>query len=154
MATRGTVGVIGLGIMGGAFAQNLATAGWRVVGYDLDQKRRRALAKAGVETVDGATAVATAAPVIVTSLPNPHALHDTVKAIIAAKTPERVIIEASTFTLDDKLKAERALAKAGHNMLDCPVSGTGAQARTKDLIIYASGDSAAIRRVRPLFADI
>ncbi|MGA7004429.1 MAG: NAD(P)-binding domain-containing protein, partial [Pseudolabrys sp.] len=32
--TRGTVGVIGLGIMGGAFARNLVTAGWRVVGYD------------------------------------------------------------------------------------------------------------------------
>jgi L-threonate 2-dehydrogenase len=154
MATTGTVGIIGLGIMGGAFAQNLATAGWRVIGYDLDPKRRRALAKAGVEIVDGASAVAATAPVIITSLPNPRALHDTVKAIVAAKAPERVIIEASTFTLDDKLKAERALAKGGHIMLDCPVSGTGAQARTKDLIIYASGDPAAIRRVRPIFADI
>jgi 3-hydroxyisobutyrate dehydrogenase-like beta-hydroxyacid dehydrogenase len=91
---------------------------------------------------------------IITSLPSPRALHDTVKAIVAAKAPERVIIEASTFTLDDKLKAECALAKGGHVMLDCPVSGTGAQARTKDLIIYASGDPAAIRRVRPVFADI
>ena len=44
MATKGTVGVIGLGIMGGAFAHNLAAAGWRVIGYDLDAKRRRALA--------------------------------------------------------------------------------------------------------------
>ena len=154
MATTGTVGVIGLGIMGGAFAQNLAAAGWRVIGYELDPKRRRALAKAGVEIVDGATAVATTAPVIITSLPNPRALQDTVKAIVAANAPARVIIEASTFTLDDKLKAERALAKGGHIMLDCPVSGTGAQARTKDLIIYASGDPAVIRRVRPIFADI
>jgi len=154
MATKGTVGVIGLGIMGGAFAQHLAAAGRRVVGFDIDPKRRRAMAKAGVETMDGADAVAAAAPVIITSLPNPRALHDTVKAIVAAKQPERVVIEASTFTLDDKLKAERALAKAGHVMLDCPVSGTGSQARTKDIIIYASGDPAAIRRVRPLLADI
>jgi 3-hydroxyisobutyrate dehydrogenase-like beta-hydroxyacid dehydrogenase len=154
MATKGTVGVIGLGIMGGAFAQHLAAAGWHVVGYDLDPKRRRTLAKAGVKIVDGATAVAAVAPVIITSLPNPRALHDTVKAIAAAKEPERVVIEASTFTLDDKLKAERALAKAGHVMLDCPVSGTGSQARTKDIIIYASGATAAIRRVRPLLADI
>ncbi len=140
--------------MGGSFAQNLAVAGWRVIGYDLDPKRRRALAKAGVETVDGAAAVAVEAPVIITSLPSPRALHDTVKAIIAAKVSARVVIEASTFALDDKLKAERALAKAGHVMLDCPVSGTGAQARVKDIIIYASGDPKAIRRVRPLFADI
>jgi 3-hydroxyisobutyrate dehydrogenase-like beta-hydroxyacid dehydrogenase len=37
-------------------------------------------------------------------------------------------------------------------MLDCPVSGTGAQAKVKDLVIYASGERAAIRRLRPLFA--
>ena len=29
---KGTVGVIGLGIMGGAFAKNLVKAGWYVVG--------------------------------------------------------------------------------------------------------------------------
>ena len=33
--TKGTVGVIGLGIMGGAFGKNLVKAGWRVVGYDI-----------------------------------------------------------------------------------------------------------------------
>jgi len=154
MAAKGTVGVIGLGIMGGSFAQNLAAAGWRVIGYDLDPKRRRAFAKAGVEIANNATEVAAKASAIITSLPNPRALHDTVKAIVAAKAPARVVIEASTFALDDKLKAERTLAKAGHVMLDCPVSGTGSQARVKDIIIYASGDSQAIRRVRPLFADI
>jgi L-threonate 2-dehydrogenase len=37
-------------------------------------------------------------------------------------------------------------------MLDCPISGTGAQAKTKDLVVYASGDSKAIRKLRPLFA--
>ena len=115
---------------------------------------RRALAKDGVEIMDGAAAVAAEAATIITSLPSPRALHDTVKAIVAAKAGARVVIEASTFGLDDKLKAERTLAKAGHTMLDCPVSGTGAQARVKDIIIYASGDPKAIRKVRPLLADI
>jgi len=59
-----------------------------------------------------------------------------------------VIVEASTFTIDDKLRAERALRTAGHLMLDCPVSGTGAQAKVKDLAVYASGDRKAIRRLR------
>ena len=91
-------------------------------------------------------------PTIITSLPKPSALDATVEAIAAARVPPLVIVEASTFTLDDKVKAERALRKAGHVMLDCPVSGTGAQARTKDLVVYASGDSKAIRKLRPLFA--
>jgi putative dehydrogenase len=151
MAKR-KVGVVGLGIMGGAFAQNLVKAGWHVVGYDIDPARRRAMAKAGVEIAADAKAVATEAPAIITSLPKPAALDATVKAIVEAHVGPRVIVEASTFTIDDKVRAERALRKAGHVMLDCPISGTGSQAKTKDLVVYASGDSKAIRKLKPLFA--
>src|SRR3977135_949982 len=149
---KGNVGVVGLGIMGGAFAQNLVKAGWRVVGYDIDPARRRAMAKAGVEIAPDAKALAAAVPTIITSLPKPDALDVTVKAIVDAGVRPRVIVEASTFTIDDKAAAERALAKAGHVTLDCPVSGTGAQAKVKDLVVYASGDSKAIRKLRPMFA--
>jgi 3-hydroxyisobutyrate dehydrogenase-like beta-hydroxyacid dehydrogenase len=150
--TKKTVGIVGLGIMGGAFAQNLVKAGWRVIGHDVDPARRRAMAKAGVEIVADAKAVAAAAPTIITSLPKPAALDATVQAIIAAHIKPRVIVEASTFTIDDKARAERALRKAGHVMLDCPISGTGSQAKTRDLVVYASGDSKAIRKLKPLFA--
>jgi putative dehydrogenase len=149
---KGKVGVVGLGIMGGAFAENLVGAGWRVLGYDIDPARCRAMARAGVEIAPDAKALAAEVPTIITSLPKPGALDATVKAINAARVSPRVIVEASTFTIDDKLRAERALAKAGHVMLDCPVSGTGAQAKVKDLVVYASGDSKAIRKLRPLMA--
>jgi putative dehydrogenase len=149
---KGKVGVVGLGIMGGAFAKNLVAAGWRVVGYDIDPARRRALARAGVEIAKDTKALAAEVPTIITSLPKPAALDATVQAIIGARVRPRVIVEASTFTIDDKLRAERALRQAGHVMLDCPVSGTGAQAKVKDLVVYASGERAAIRKLRPLFA--
>jgi 3-hydroxyisobutyrate dehydrogenase-like beta-hydroxyacid dehydrogenase len=148
---KGAVGIIGLGIMGGAFAKNLAAAGWRVIGFDVDPGRRRALVRAGIVIARDAAAVAAAAPVIVTSLPSPQALRETVAAITAAKLPRKIIVEASTFTLEDKLAAERELKRGGHIALDCPVSGTGAQARNKDLVVYASGDAAAIKKLRPMF---
>ncbi len=149
---RGAVGVIGLGIMGGAFARHLAAAGWRVVGYDIAPARRRALARAGVEIAANAGALARRAPTIICSLPTPAALASTVAAVVNADVPRRVVIETSTFALDDKAAAEAALRRAGHVLLDCPVSGTGAQARVKDIAIYASGGAAEIRRLRPLFA--
>jgi L-threonate 2-dehydrogenase len=151
MAKR-KVGVVGLGIMGGAFARNLVAAGWDVTGYDIDETRRRAMARAGVKIAHDVKALAAEAETIITSLPKPAALEATVKAIITAGIDPRVIVEASTFAIDDKLKAERALRKAGHLMLDCPVSGTGAQAQVKDLLVYASGERKAIRQLRPLFA--
>jgi len=150
---RGAVGVVGLGIMGGAFAENLLAAGWRVVGYDIAVARRRALARKGVEIAADAGEVARQAPTIILSLPKPAALATTIAALVKAKVPRRVVIEASTFKLEDKFAAEAMLRKAGHVLLDCPVSGTGIQARVKDLVIYASGGSTEIKRLRPLFAD-
>src|SRR5262249_45187953 len=149
---KGKVGIVGLGIMGGAFARNLVRAGRRVVGYDVDEVRCRAMARAGVEIAHDAKTLAAEVKIIITSLPKPAALDATVKSIIQARVAPRIVVEASTFALEDKLKAERALRKAGHVMLDCPVSGTGAQAQVKDLVIYASGERKAIRKLRPLFA--
>jgi L-threonate 2-dehydrogenase len=150
--TKGTVGIVGLGIMGGAFARNLLQSGWHVVGYDLDASRRRAMARLGVEIAADVAALARDVPTIITSLPNPQALDAVVAAICDAKLKRKVLVEAGTFALDDKQRAEAALRKAGHLALDCPVSGTGAQAAVKDLVIYASGDSKAIARLKPMFA--
>jgi 3-hydroxyisobutyrate dehydrogenase-like beta-hydroxyacid dehydrogenase len=93
-----------------------------------------------------------AVPIVITSLPSPQALDAVVGEITRAKLPPKVVVEASTFTLDDKVRAERALKKAGHVPLDCPISGTGSQAVVKDLVVYASGDSKAIARLKPLFS--
>ena len=150
MAKR--IGIVGLGIMGGAFAENLINAGWDVIGFDIDPARCRIMARKGVEIAPDAQTLAGKAPIIITSLPKPAALAETVRAILSTNVRPRIIVEASTFSIADKTNAERALAKAGHVMLDCPVSGTGKQAAVKDLVIYASGDRKAIRRLRPLFA--
>jgi len=147
--TKGTIGVIGLGIMGGSFARNLAAAGWRVVGYDVSAPRRREAQRAGVEIASSAIDVAEKAPIILTSLPKPQALIDTARAIAALKLPRKIVVEMSTFAISDKEKAEKILGKAGHIMLDTPVSGTGAQAAARDLVFYASGDSASIRKIKP-----
>ena len=148
--TKGTVGVIGLGIMGGSFAKNLVAAGWRVVGYDISAAARREAQRAGVELANSAAEVAAAAPIILTSLPKPQALMDTARKIAAAKLKGKIIAEMSTFTISDKEKAERVLRKAGHTVIDCPVSGTGSQAKNRDLVFYASGNSKAIARLRPV----
>ena len=149
---KGAVGIVGLGIMGGAFAQNLVAAGWRVIGFDISPQRRRAMARAGVEIASDAGDVARKVKTIITSLPSPKALAATVDTIVKAKVPRRVIVEASTFTLEDKTAAEAKLRKAGHVMLDCPMSGTGAQAKVKDLVVYASGDTGEIKKLKSMFA--
>ena len=152
--SKGTVGVVGLGIMGGAFAKNLAAAGWRVIGYDLSAARRREAHRAGVEIAGDAVEVAATAPTVLLSLPKPQALMQVARDIAGAKLKPRVIVEMSTFAISDKENAERVLRRAGHTMLDCPVSGTGSQAAARDLVFYASGDGKAIRKLQPMFAAL
>ena len=147
-----TVGIIGLGIMGGAMARNLVAAGWRVLGHDVAAVRCAELAQAGVTICPDAASVARAAPVLLLSLPSPAAVLATAETIAAAGLERRVVIEASTLALKDKLAFEAVLRAAGHVALDCPISGTGAQAITRDLVIYASGDAQAIAALAPLFA--
>jgi 3-hydroxyisobutyrate dehydrogenase/glyoxylate/succinic semialdehyde reductase len=148
-----TVGIVGLGIMGNAIARNLVERGWRVIGFDIDAAKRAELAAANVIIAADVAQVARDTPVIMTSLPTPAAVADVAQMIADSGQSPRIVIELSTLTLADKLRFEAILNKAGHIALDCPLSGTGAQARNRDLVVYASGDSDAITRCTKLFAD-
>jgi 3-hydroxyisobutyrate dehydrogenase/glyoxylate/succinic semialdehyde reductase len=148
-----TVGIVGLGIMGSAIARNLAERGWHVIGFDIDAARRAELAQAHVTIADDVGRVARDTPIIMTSLPSPAAVADVAQAIANSGQSPRIVVELSTLTIADKLHFEAILKKAGHIALDCPLSGTGAQAKVRDLVVYASGDSDAIARCTELFAD-
>src|SRR3982074_427892 len=82
-----TVGIVGLGIMGGAIARNLVDRGWRVIGFDIDAGRRAELALANVMIVDNAGQVARAAPIMMTSLPSPAAVEEVAQAIAGSGQP-------------------------------------------------------------------
>ena len=141
-----TVGVIGLGIMGGSIAANLLKAGFTVHGYDVLDDKVAAHVGRGGAAAKSAADVAAQAEIIVTSLPTTDALDDVTAALAAAPQRAKVVVECSTFPIDDKQRAHDALAPAGIAVLDCPLSGTGAQAVTKDLVVYASGARAAYER--------
>ena len=141
-----TIGVIGLGIMGSAMAENLCGAGFRVYGFDVAAPARNALKKAGGLPLASAAQVAEQSPVMITSLPSAEALQ-TVARQISEKGV--VVMDTSTLPIEEKERARDTLAKKGVTLLDCPLSGTGAQARAKDLVVYASGDKAAFQKTVP-----
>jgi putative dehydrogenase len=148
-----TVGIVGLGIMGSAIARNLIERGWKVIGYDIDAARRTELTADNVKIAAGVDDVARNAAIIMTSLPSPAAVEDVAHAIANSGQPQRIVVELSTLAIADKLRFETILKQAGHIALDCPLSGTGAQAKQRDLVVYASGDSDAIAKCAGLFSD-
>ena len=93
-----TVGIVGLGIMGGAIARNLVDRGWRVIGFDIDAARRAELALANVTIAGDVAQVARDAPIIMTSLPSPAAVEDVAQEIANSGQPPRIVVELSTLS--------------------------------------------------------
>jgi len=149
-----TAGVIGLGIMGGAMARNLMKNGFRVVGCDIDAEKVAAFEAGGGAPKATPADVARAAGIVITSLPKPAALDQVCSGEGGLGQSGRdglIVIETSTFEIADKERNRDALEAAGIIMLDCPLSGTGAQAAKQDLVIFASGDKAAVDKCAGVF---
>jgi 3-hydroxyisobutyrate dehydrogenase-like beta-hydroxyacid dehydrogenase len=148
-----SVGVVGLGIMGSAMAGSLMKAGYRVVGFDLLEKRRREHRRAGGVPLRCCRDVGLEAGVVITSLPSADALLTTAGELVET-APPHIVIETSTLPIEVKEAARKRLASTATTLLDCPLSGTGSQARARDLVVYASGDRRAYRRVSPVLDAI
>ena len=132
--------------MGGAFARHLLSTGFQVSGFDIDPKRRALLKKLGGRPEASAAAVSRGCPVLVTSLPSLAAV-DAVffdkDGIVESAKRGTVVIETSTLPLSKKHEIRERCAVRGIAVLDCPVSGTGAQAAQRDIAIYTSGERRA-----------
>jgi L-threonate 2-dehydrogenase len=148
------VGLLGLGIMGGAYAHHLLRGGFEVVGYDPSKGAAAAFAERGGRPLDGPAAVAESAEILLLALPSEAALRETAAACAPALRPGAVVAEMSTLPLSAKDEARAVVEAAGAVMLDCPVSGTGAQAAVGDLVVFVSGDEAGADRLAPVFAAI
>jgi 3-hydroxyisobutyrate dehydrogenase-like beta-hydroxyacid dehydrogenase len=152
--SKGTVGQIGLGIMGGAFARHLLAAGFSVVGFDVAPAAVRAFTRLGGRAARSCAEVAARTRILITSLPSPAAMEEAYfgkQGIAEGARPGTIVIEASTMTLELKESLRRRLARRRVVLLDCPISGTGAQAAAKDIAIYASGERRAFNRCRRVF---
>ena len=143
---KSSVGMLGLGIMGSAIAANLMKRGFRVVGYDPLETCRRRHTRAGGVVAKNAEEVASSAAILITSLPSAKALDSISKAV----SGRRIVVETSTLPLADKERARKILAAKGATLLDCPLSGTGAQARVGDLVVFGSGIFSKYRKVVPV----
>ncbi len=152
--TETVVGVVGLGIMGSAISANLLDAGIAVVGYDVVAEKLDALSARGGRAASSARDVAERAPIVLLSLPSVAALDATIGAedgLIASRRQGLIAIETSTLPIADKQRGHDALGEAGMILLDCPLSGTGAQAASRDVAVYGSGDKAAYETCVPIF---
>jgi 3-hydroxyisobutyrate dehydrogenase len=146
---------IGLGNMGLPMAGNLRKAGHQVVGLDNAPRARDAFASQGGHIAASLAEGAAAAEVVITMLPagehvRPVYLGE--HGILRSAAPGSLLIDSSTIDVATAREVAAAAAKAGHEMLDAPVSGgtTGAEAAT--LTFMVGGTDAGFTRAKPILA--
>lgn len=151
------VGLVGLGIMGSAYAGHLIDAGFAACGFDVDADAMRRFEAAGGTCAADPRAVAQDADVVITALPSVAAVKSAFfgdDGLAAGAHAGLIVIEASTLPLALKERCRDGMAARGAVVLDAPVSGTGSQARVRDLSVYASGERAAYDAVTAVLESI
>jgi 3-hydroxyisobutyrate dehydrogenase len=150
------VGFVGLGMMGLPMAENLARPGGgvRVLAHDRVPAARDAAARVPGwgDTLAWADSLAGlgACEVVITMLPDSAATNAAAAVLQDALAPGATLVDmGSSNPVETRALAAR-LAQRGIALVDAPVSGGVAKARTGTLAIMAGGDAAAVARVRPL----
>ena len=138
-----TVGLIGLGPMGGNVARNLLSKQFTVCGFDLKPDCMSALVNKGLSALDSVVEVSSAADVVITSLPSFQAVTSVVQELCQNPKRGQVLIECSTLTIEQKITAYNQLKDAGMVLLDAPISATPSMLAEGMASIHVSGDEAA-----------
>ena len=149
------VGVIGLGVMGLPIARNLMERGFEVVGYRRSGSPE--LAEAGGTVAASAAEVAADADVLLSIVPGADAVTNVVcgpHGTLTSLRPGTVHIEMSTVDVERKRAVRDAVAEAGGELLDCPISGGPPLVLARKATTFVSGDQAAAERVRPVLDAI
>ena len=92
-----TVGIVGLGNAGSAMASALSGK-MALVGYDIDARRRQAIAHLRLDWVTSLSEVARRAGMIILSLPHPEVSKRVVAELLGGDSIPELVIETSTVT--------------------------------------------------------
>ena len=147
------IGLIGLGAMGGSYAKHLLSSGYEVMGVDPDKSNSSLFASSGGIIVSNINDLMSKCKVIILSLPTVPIFKDVINQFEKNNSVSKteVVIDMNTISLEDKLDAKNRLNKLNIELIDAPVSGTGAQAKSKDLVVMSSGSEKTVSDCEEIF---
>jgi len=144
------VGFIGIGTMGASMALNVRKAGYDVVVNDVREAAAGPHLKAGCKWANSAREVAEATDVVFTSLPGPKEVQAVAEELLAGMRKGMAWFDLSTNSPTVVRRLSERFAGMGIAMLDAPVSGGVAGAKTASLTFFIGGEKTIFERARPL----
>lgn len=148
------IGFIGIGNIGLPMTEVLLKVGFKVTGFSLTNMDR--FRAAGGIAAATAADVARACKVILQCLPAAPALESAVygeEGVLAALQPGSVIIELSSYALEDKQRLRDAIVAKGAALLDCELTArnAGKTVLAREEVIFVGGDETLAGEMKPVF---
>jgi 3-hydroxyisobutyrate dehydrogenase-like beta-hydroxyacid dehydrogenase len=150
-----TIAFIGVGAMGSRMAMNLHAAGHKLRVYNRDKAKTKPFAEKGVEVFDSPAAAAKGAEFVCSIVSDDIATRAVMLGhggVVEGAAKGTIILDSSTNTPAMAREAAFAAREKGIFYLDCPVSGSLAQAQGKELVILVGGDKAAFDKAQPVLS--
>ena len=150
------VGFIGVGRMGGPMARRLIEAGYQLTIFDTNPAAMQPLLEKGARRADSPAAVASAAEIVIGSLPTPPIVQAVAlgpKGVIEG-TQVKIFIDVSTTGSVYAKRIAEGLAKKGIVQVDAPVSGGVKGAENGTLAVMVSCSDEMYARVQAILAVI
>jgi 3-hydroxyisobutyrate dehydrogenase-like beta-hydroxyacid dehydrogenase len=151
-----TVGIVGIGEMGGSFVERLLGGGRTVVGWNRTKAKVEHLLTRGMRWAPSPADVARQSDVVLTMLTNGAALGAVADGPdgILAGISGKILVDLSTIAADDITVLDARVARAGGKLVDGAVLGSPLTVRQGKLVIMVAGDDAAIATARPMLEVI
>jgi 2-hydroxy-3-oxopropionate reductase len=149
-----SIGFIGLGIMGAPMAGHLLDAGHEVFASDHRSPPPAALTGKGLKVVTGSDAVARAASVVVTMVPDTPQVEEVLfgdKGAASGLSRGKLVIDMSSISPIATKEFAKKINALGCDYLDAPVSGGEVGAKAASLTIMVGGPEKAFERAKPIF---
>lgn len=153
------IGIIGLGLVGVALAQRLATAGFQCIGFDLSGEKVAQFVQAGHTGAASVSALAaTAHTVVLAVFDTAGVLHitegnDAVHSLGATATGI-TFIDCSTGDPEELEALSVRMQARGMGFIEAPLSGSSAQIAAGQATLLLGGDSATIAAHTAILAAI
>lgn len=152
-APQERVGLVGIGSMGWPMAARLVQAGYAVTVFDAVPGQADKFAQdVGGQAAATCAALAAQSDIVFTMLPTSAIVEQVLsgeQGLLAGLRPGSVVVEMSSGVPAHTQRLAQAVAAAGSQMVDAPVSGGVPRARTGELAIMFGGPAATLERVRP-----
>jgi len=147
------VGFIGLGTMGRHMAAHLRQAGHRLLCHDVRREAAEPLLEVGAVWADSPAAVGAGSEVVFTSLPGPaevEAVAGGFDGLADTMAAGSAWFDLSTNSPTVVRRLHASLLAQDVQLLDAPVSGGPAGARSGRLAVWVGGDQATFERFLPV----